>query len=179
MMAVEGDGGISQAEELHRHLFGRIGVKQAQRVLAALLEAPFFYKSDDPDLFGVLYRNRNAFADFFHVCFDWELHVEPRMARVIRPSGANSALSPRERHLFSLNGRDEQVLFTHALDQFPDAPSDSLVRRQVPLRILTLGAESLVQAQASADRNQVQPLNVVCAFHVEASWRIRNFHYLC
>ena len=115
-MAIESDGGNSSAAELHQHLFGRIGVNQARRVLAALLETPFFYKSDEPDLFGVLYRNRSAFADFFHVCFDWELHVEPRMARVIRRSGANPALSPRERHLFALTSRDEQVLFILLLE---------------------------------------------------------------
>ncbi|MCC6545643.1 DUF2398 family protein [Candidatus Sumerlaeota bacterium] len=115
-MAVEDEGTLSQAEQLHRGLFGRIGVNQAQRVLAVLLEAPFFYKSDDPDLFGVLLRNRSAFADFFHVCFDWDLHVEPRMARVVRRSGVNSALSSRERHLFSLSGRDEQVLFILLLE---------------------------------------------------------------
>lgn len=115
-MAVDEEGGFSQAEQLHRSLFGRIGVRQAQRVLAALLEAPFFYKSDDPDLFGVLYRNRAAFEDFFQVCFDWDLYVEPRMARVIRRSGANPALSSRERQLFSLNGRDEQVLFILLLE---------------------------------------------------------------
>lgn len=122
-MASESEFGISRAEELHRQLFGKVGVDQARRVLAVLLESPFLYKSDDPDLFGVLWRNRPAFSDFFQICFGWDLFVDPRMARVIRTSAANRALSSRERHLFQLNGRDEQVIFVLLLE-FQEAEAD-------------------------------------------------------
>jgi len=122
-MAAETDGGMSPAEELHRQLFTRVGVDQARRILAALLETPFLYKSDDPDLFGALMRNRNAFADFFTVCFGWTLYVDSRMARVVRTSSGNRALSPRERHLFQLNGRDEQVVLMLLLE-FQESEAD-------------------------------------------------------
>jgi len=122
-MTLEPESGISPAGELHRQLFGKVGVDQARRVLGALLEAPFLYRSDDPDLFGVLSRNRSAFADFFATCFGWELFVDARMARVIRTSTANRALSSRERHLFQVNGRDEQVIFVLLLE-FQEAEAD-------------------------------------------------------
>jgi hypothetical protein len=121
-MGVEPEG-MSPAEELHRRLFSRVGVDQARRVLAALLESPFFYRSDDPDLFGVLARNRNAFTDFFSVCFGWSLYVDAYTARVIRTTTGNRALSPKERQLFQWSGREEQVMFMLLLE-FQEAEAD-------------------------------------------------------
>jgi hypothetical protein len=51
------------------------------------------------------------------------------------------------------------------LDQPPDPSGDALLRRQVPLRILSLGAEAMIQAQPPADRNEVEPLVWGNVFH--------------
>ncbi len=42
-------------------------------ILNLLLEAPYFYKSDDERLFLVLMRYKKAFSAFFEKFYGWEL----------------------------------------------------------------------------------------------------------
>ena len=107
------NGGVSAA---FRNTLGKIGTERAQRILNVLLEAPFFYRDDDVDLFGLLRRRQSLFQEFFEVFFGWELYVDQQMARLIKRKTFNPQLKPSQRHVFRISGRHQYVLFTLLLE---------------------------------------------------------------
>ena len=98
--------------------FDKINRAKAQRVTNVLVESPFFYREDDEDLFLFLRRNRAAFQAFFEDCFDWELLVEPRCARVIKTRWHNPAIKPSQRDVFNFTTRNECIGFLLVLEYY-------------------------------------------------------------
>ncbi len=103
-------------EAIAHEAFSRVGPEKARRILNVLTEAPFFYRSDDVDLFGVLRRNVDVFEGFFATLFGWQLHVDAQLARVIKPVTCNPRLTPRQRHIFRISGRHEYIVLTLLLE---------------------------------------------------------------
>lgn len=103
-------------ESVTHEAFSRVGPEKARRILNVLTEAPFFYRTDDVDLFGVLRRNAELFEDFFTSLFGWQLHVDSQLARIIKPVTCNPRLTPRQRHMFRISGRHEYVILTLLLE---------------------------------------------------------------
>jgi hypothetical protein len=98
--------------------FDKINQDKARRVTNVLVEAPFFYREDDEELFLFLRRNRAVFERFFKDCFDWELLVESRCARVLKPHWHNPALKPSQRDVFNLTTRDDCIAFLLVLELY-------------------------------------------------------------
>ena len=98
--------------------FEKLNQDKARRVTNVLVESPFFYRSDDEDLFLYLRRNKAVFRRFFEECFDWELVVESRCARVIKQRWHNPALKPSQRDVFNLSTRDECIGFLLILEYY-------------------------------------------------------------
>jgi len=80
-------------------------------VLNILTESPFFYRKDDIDLFDYVRSHQDDFHQFFTHFFGWELYVDRRVARLIKPQEYNDALRPNQRDLFDLTRRDECTAF--------------------------------------------------------------------
>lgn len=80
--------------------FDGMQTARTQRVLNVLLEAPFFYVEDDPELFGYLRRHRVELARFFFEAFDWQLVVEDSVARVHKTRWHNEAITKTRRGTF-------------------------------------------------------------------------------
>jgi hypothetical protein len=110
-----GDSHESVREPL-MSVFSKVGVENARRILNILLESPFFYPDDDRVLFGVLRRNIPTFELFFEECFGWELYVDDVLARLVKPKVFNPMLSPGQRHIFRVTGRQEYVLLMLLLE---------------------------------------------------------------
>jgi len=89
---------------------------QIPRLLNVLIEAPFFYREDDPDLFRFLRRHRAAFARFYAELYGWELVVEERMARLYKTRWHNRALKPSQHDVFDLTRRDDCLAFLLVLE---------------------------------------------------------------
>jgi hypothetical protein len=98
--------------------FEKIHQVRARQVLNVLVEAPFFYPDDDPDLFLFLRRNRAEFARFFADTFGWDLVVEARCARLYKPRWYNRALRPSQHDVFELTRRDDCVAFLLVLEHY-------------------------------------------------------------
>ncbi len=98
--------------------FNKINQDKARRVTNILVESPFFYRSDDENLFLYLRRNQSHFRKFFRECFDWELVVESRCARVIKQHWHNPALKPSQRDVFNLSTRDDCIGFLLILEYY-------------------------------------------------------------
>jgi len=80
-------------------------------VLNILTESPFFYRTDDVDLFDYVRSHQDDFHQFFTHFFGWELYVDRRVARLIKPQEYNNALRASQRDLFDLTRRDECTAF--------------------------------------------------------------------
>jgi len=89
----------------------QLNAHYVRALLNILTEAPFFYRSDDSDLFDYLRGHQDDFLRFFSHYFGWELYADRRMARVIKPHEFNEALRPSQRDLFDLTRRDECTVF--------------------------------------------------------------------
>jgi hypothetical protein len=88
-----------------------LNIHNVRALLNSLIESPFFYHHDDPDLFGYLRSNQEDIEQFFTHYFGWELYVDRQVARVIKPQQHNTALRPSQRDLFDLTRRDECTAF--------------------------------------------------------------------
>ncbi|MDA1016114.1 MAG: DUF2398 family protein [Planctomycetota bacterium] len=106
----------TNVELMSHDVFARVGLEKTRRILNVLTEAPFFYRTDDVDLFGVLRRSAELFEDFFDSLFGWRLHVDSQLARLIKPVTCNPRLTPRQRHVFRIGGRHEYVILTLLLE---------------------------------------------------------------
>ncbi len=89
----------------------RLNEHHVRAILNILIESPFFYRTDDVDLFAYLRSNQDDFNQFFTHFYGWELYVDRSVARVIKPNEFNNALKSSQRDLFDLTRRDECVLF--------------------------------------------------------------------
>lgn len=99
------------------NFFEHIGPKERiQRVLNVLVEAPFFYPADDPDLFAFLRKNRAEFQRFFRELYDWQLVVDGRCARLFKETWHNRALRPSQHDVFDPTRRDDCIAFLLVLE---------------------------------------------------------------
>lgn len=97
--------------------FEHVGPRaRIQKVLNVLLEGPFFYRQDDPDLFAFLRRNRAEFERFYDEMFGWQLVVDARCARLYKGRWHNRALKPSQHDVFDLTRRDECIAFLLVLE---------------------------------------------------------------
>ena len=96
--------------------FDKLNQDKVRRINNILLEAPFFYREDDEDLFLYLGRHRRAFERAFEEGFGWELVVERQVARLIKPSWCNPALKPTQHDVFDLTRRDDCIAFLLVLE---------------------------------------------------------------
>lgn len=85
-------------------------------VLNVLVEAPYFYREDDADLFGFLRKHRAEIARFFEEMFGWELHVDATAARLYKSRWHNRALRPTQHDVFDLTRRDDCLAFLLVLE---------------------------------------------------------------
>lgn len=102
--------------ELH-NLLARQG-DRVSAVLNILVESPYFYRSDNEELFAFLLRNSREFAEFFRAFYDWELIHDGKCARVFKRRWYNEAISEGKRHWFRLTKRDECLAFMLLLEFF-------------------------------------------------------------
>ena len=89
----------------------RLNPYHVRAVLNILIESPFFYRTDDVDLFDYVRSHQDDFHQFFTHFFGWELYVDRRVARLIKPQEYNNALRSSQRDLFDLTRRDECTAF--------------------------------------------------------------------
>ena len=93
-----------------------LNIHSVRALLNVLLESPFFYQTDDPDLFAYLRLNQEAIGHFFMRYFGWELYVDRQAARIIKPQLYNNSLKPSQRDMFDLTRRDECSVFMLLLE---------------------------------------------------------------
>ena len=96
--------------------FDKLNQSRVRDALNVLLEAPFFYRDDDEDLFRFLRKNRLEFERFFTELFGWELLVGVRMARVFKQRWHNRALRPSQHDVFEPTTRNECIAFLLVLE---------------------------------------------------------------
>jgi len=89
----------------------RLNPYHVRAVLNILIESPFFYRTDDVDLFDYVRSHQDDFHQFFTHFFGWELYVDRRVARLIKSQEYNNALKSNQRDLFDLTRRDECTAF--------------------------------------------------------------------
>ncbi len=107
------------SEETERRtgaFFEHIARKRVQAVLNVLVEAPFFYRSDDPELFAFLRRNLAEFQRFYDELYGWRLVIDSRCARLYKARWHNGALKPSQHDVFDLTRRDECIAFLLVLE---------------------------------------------------------------
>ncbi len=92
--------------------------QEVQSTLNILLEAPYFYKSDDERLFLLLLRHKKAFAAFFGKFFGWTLIVDSKCARLAKPKWYNEQITLPNRDMFTFTKRDECIAFMLLLEFF-------------------------------------------------------------
>lgn len=96
--------------------FEKINGSRVTSVLNVLVEAPYFYREDDPDLFAFLRRHRSEFERFFRELYDWELVVDARTARLYKARWHNRALKPSQHDVFDLTRRNDCIAFLLVLE---------------------------------------------------------------
>ncbi|HEY2404709.1 MAG TPA: DUF2398 family protein [Polyangiaceae bacterium] len=96
--------------------FEKIARTRVQAILNVLVEAPFFYRDDDPDLFAFLRKHRADFTRFYEDLYDWRLVIDNRCARLYKTRWYNRALKPSQHDVFELTRRDECIAFLIVLE---------------------------------------------------------------
>lgn len=91
---------------------------RVRAVLNLLLESPYFYKTDNPDMFNLLRRNEEAFAQFFLAFYDWKLIIDSKCARVYKQRWYNEQVTEANRDVFRFSKRDECIAFMLLLEFF-------------------------------------------------------------
>ncbi len=97
------------------------GDETAMRVkeaLNVLLEAPYFYKTDDERLFLTIMRYKRAFESFFSKFFGWTLVMDAKCARLYKPKWFNEKITAANRDMFSFTKRDDCIAFLLVLEFF-------------------------------------------------------------
>lgn len=96
--------------------FDKLSQAKVRRVLNVLIEAPFFYREDDEELFAFLRKNRAAFQRFYEELYGWTFVVDGRCARVYKTTWHNRALKPSQHDVFDPTRRDDCLAFLLALE---------------------------------------------------------------
>lgn len=96
--------------------FEKQSADRVRDVCNVLLESPFFYREDEPDLFAYLRRHQAEFREFFETYFGFGLFVDRKCARLLKERTVNPRLPPRARDLFDLSRRDECAVFLMLLE---------------------------------------------------------------
>jgi len=91
---------------------------RVKEVLNVLLEAPYFYKTDDERLFLTLMRHKRAFEAFFDKFFGWTLVMDAKCARLYKPKWFNEKITAPNRDMFTFTRRDECMAFLLVLEFF-------------------------------------------------------------
>jgi len=91
---------------------------KVREVNNVLIETPYFYKTDNENLFYFLRRHFEAFRTFFEKHFGWTLYMDAKCARVYKDRWYNDAVTPSQRELFELTRRDECIAFMLLLEFF-------------------------------------------------------------
>jgi len=91
---------------------------QVREILNILVEAPYFYREDNEDLFFFLRRHRNEFAQFYDKYYDWALIMDSKCARVYKTRWFNQSISEANRDVFNFRRRDECLGFMILLEFF-------------------------------------------------------------
>ena len=106
---------MTTLEDLHQ---SPSSASKVQAVLNMLLEAPYFYKADNEDLFMFLRRYTKEFSVFFDMHFGWQLTVDAKCARIFKPTWYNEKITPSNRDLFNFTKRDECIALMLLLEFF-------------------------------------------------------------
>jgi hypothetical protein len=96
-------------------LLERSGDK-VRAVLNIMVESPYFYCDDHPDLFFFLKRHRQEFGEFFTTFYGWTLLMDSKCARAYKAEWHNTAIALSSRTLFSFTKRDECLAFMMILE---------------------------------------------------------------
>ena len=78
----------------------RVTPDRVRAVLNILVEAPYFYRSDNEELFFFLRRHRQEFAAFYENWYGWTLVLDEKCARVHKNKWYSSR-SPMRKRRFS------------------------------------------------------------------------------
>ena len=97
---------------------GDHSAQDVRAVLNILLEAPYFYKTDDERLFLVLMRYKKSFAAFFVKFYGWELVMDDKCARLYKPKWFNEKITLPNRDMFTFTKRDDCMSFLLVLEFF-------------------------------------------------------------
>ena len=87
-------------------------------VLNVLVESPYFYRSDNQNLFYFLRRHRLEFSCFYETYYGWSLIMDSKCARVFKPRWYNEAVTEANRDMFDFRRRDECLAFMILLEFF-------------------------------------------------------------
>jgi hypothetical protein len=91
---------------------------RVQAVLNVLTESPYFYKTDNEDLFFFLRRHHKEFETFFKTHFNWDLMLDAKCARLYKSEWFNASITPANREMFNFTRRDECIAFMLLLEFF-------------------------------------------------------------
>lgn len=91
---------------------------RVKAVLNILVESPYFYRTDNEELFFFLRRHRQEFAAFYDSFYGWTLLLDSKCARVYKPRWYNDAITEANRDLFGFRRRDECLGFMILLEFF-------------------------------------------------------------
>lgn len=92
--------------------------ERVRAVLNILIEAPYFYRSDNEDLFFFLRRHRQEFASFYEDYYGWILVLDDKCARVHKNKWYNASITEANRDLFDFRRRDDCLAFMILLEFF-------------------------------------------------------------
>ena len=91
---------------------------KVRAILNMLVEAPYFYKEDNENLFYFLNRHKRSFERFFKNYYGWTLHLDAKCARVYKDRWYNKAITPANQDVFNFSKRDEAIAFMILLEFF-------------------------------------------------------------
>jgi len=91
---------------------------RVRAILNILVETPYFYRTDNEDLYFFLRRHRSEFARFGETYFGWHLFMDAKCARFYKDQWHNEAVSETNRDMFDFRTRDECLGFMILLEFF-------------------------------------------------------------
>ena len=92
--------------------------ERVRAALNVLVEGPYFYRTDDEDLFFFIRRHRQQFAEFYEAFYGWTLVMDEKCARVHKQEWYNAAITEVNRDLFNFRRRDDCIGFMILLEFF-------------------------------------------------------------
>ncbi len=135
-----------------------VSPRERTRILAALTEAPFFYRADDRAAFNLLRRHQDDFAAFFRHFFGLELQVRPQLARLYRPHLANPALTPSQTGVLEFSGVHDCLGFLLVLEFYQvRLEADNATEDDDEQPAFAFGELSAFAARRLAELGQAEP----------------------